>query len=247
MNLQNAINWQHAEKLFVSLAARPGKTGEQFYNTLFKHHNINAEYVACECTDLAADMKLVREHCAGASITMPYKKQVEKYLDMSWSSFTPVNTVVNNNKFLSGYNCDYLGLKDLLEERIKNKRVIILGDGAMSETVDLLCTGAESVKVVSRRLKNWDQRHDKCDILINTTSIGMASQESPIDKINTSMVVDCVIGPTNLIKQAHAAGKNYVTGADIYTAQFKYQFKLYTGQDADPEIIEQLAKKVFDV
>lgn len=247
MNLQTAINWQHAEKLFVSLAAKPGKTGEQFYNTLFKHHNINAEYVACECTDLNADMALVKEHCAGASITMPFKKQVEKYLGMSWASFMPVNTVVNRNKFLVGYNCDYMGLKDLLEERLKNKRVVILGDGAMSETVSSLCTESKTVTVASRRLGTWNQRHKKCDILINTTSIGMGCDESPVDKINATTVVDCVIGDTSLIRQAHAAGKSYVTGAEIYTAQFKYQFKLYTGQDPDPEVVKLIAKKVFDV
>ena len=51
MNLQQAIEWQSKNKLFVSLAARPGKTGETFYNTLFAYHGIDAEYVACVCTD----------------------------------------------------------------------------------------------------------------------------------------------------------------------------------------------------
>ena len=247
MNIQTAINWQHASKLFVSLAAKPGRTGEQFYNTMFKHHNIDAEYVACECTDLASDMKLVKEHCAGASITMPYKKQVEKYLDMSWAAYMPVNTVINKDKFLTGYNCDYLGLKDLLEQRIKGKRVVILGDGAMSENVALLCLGAKTVTVVSRRKDNWVNRHNDCDVLINTTSIGMGTEESPVDRIVASLVVDCVIGKTELLRQAHAAGKSYISGAEIYVAQFKHQFKLYTEMEPDEAVLTLLAKKVFDV
>lgn len=247
MKLSQAVDWKKAEKLFVSLSLKPGRTGEQFYNTLFKHHNIDAEYVACECTDLAADMALVREHCAGASISMPYKKQVEKYVDMSWASFTPINTVVNDNKFLRGYNCDFMGLKDLLAERIPNKRILVLGDGAMSDNINELCTNNAEFTIASRRKNTWNQRHNDCDILVNTTSIGMGTTESPVDKITASLVIDCVIGDTGLIRLAHAAGKAYITGAEIYAAQFKYQFKAYTGIDADPAVVQLVAKKVFDV
>jgi shikimate 5-dehydrogenase len=244
MNVQNAINWQHAGKLFVSLAANPGKTGEQVYNTLFKHQNIDAEYVACECTDLASDMELVRRHCAGASITMPFKKQVEKYIDMSWTSYAPINTVVNKDGFLTGYNCDLMGLKEVLGDKFKDKKIVLLGTGAMATNVKELCTENDICEV---QRNNWHLRHTSGDILINTTSIGMGTNESPVDVINASMVVDCVIGDTELIKQAHRAGKAYITGSDIYIAQFKYQFKLYTGQDADEEVLKVIAKKVFDV
>jgi shikimate 5-dehydrogenase len=190
-------------------------------------------------------MKLVKEHCDGASITMPFKKQVEKYLDMNWASYMPVNTVVNKDKFLTGYNCDYLGIVDLLKERVQGKEVVILGHGAMADNFSLLCLNAKKVSVVDR--KNWHNRHDKCDVLINATSIGMGTNETPVDKINASLVVDCVIGDTELIKQAHAAGKAYIRGSDIYLAQFKHQFKLYTGQDADQDVVKLIAKKVFDV
>lgn len=244
MNIQTAINWQHTAKLFVSLAARPGKTGEQFYNTLFKHHGIDAEYVACECTDLAADMKLVRENCAGASITMPYKKQVEKYIDMSWSHFTPINTVVNDNGFLRGYNCDLMGLKDVLADRIKDKTVVLLGNGAMAENVLDLCSNNYVFQI---QRSNWHERHHQADVLINATSIGMGTDESPVDSTTADLVVDCVIGRTKLIRDADHAGRQTITGADIYVAQFKYQFELYTGQKPDPDVVKLIAKRVFDV
>jgi len=244
MNVQSAINWQHASKLFVSLASKPGKTGEQFYNTLFNYHNIDAEYVACECTDLAADMKLVRNHCAGASITMPFKQQVENYLDMSQASYMPVNTVVNNDGFLTGYNCDYLGLKAVLEGKTSNKNIVLLGNGAMAANIKTLCN-ENTIYQVNRH--NWYSRHNASDILINTTSIGMGTDESPIDTINVDLVVDCVIGNTKLIRDSIAAGKQTITGAEIYIAQFRHQFKLYTGQDPDKDVLKLIAKKVFDV
>lgn len=246
MKLADAIADKQKSKLFVSLSARPGKTGETFYNELFRYHGIDAEYRACECRDLQADIALVREHCAGASISMPFKKQVEKYIDMSWASFTPINTVVNDNKFLRGYNCDYMGLKDLLEKRVDKKRVVVLGDGAMSDNINKLCINSKSFTLASRRKNTWDQRHDVCDVLVNATSIGMNANESPVNSISASLVVDCVIGDTELIRSAHTAGKAYITGAEIYLAQLRYQFKAYTGIDPDSEIVKLVAKKVFN-
>ena len=242
MKLTDAIAWQHAEKLFVSLAEKPGRTGETFYNTLFKHHNINAEYVACECTDLAADIKLVREHCAGASITMPFKKQVEQYLDMGRANYMPINTVVNRNKFLLGFNCDYLGLADVLADKIKGKSIVLLGDGAMAQNVKTLC---KENYIYHVHRNNWYLRHNRGDILINTTSIGMGADKSPVDSIKADLVVDCVIGNTRLIRDAQAAGKQTITGADIYVAQFMHQFKLYTEQEPDLDVVKLVAKELF--
>jgi shikimate dehydrogenase len=242
MNLQNAIEWQTKTKLFVSLAARPGKTGETFYNTLFEYHGINAEYVACVCTDLAADMKLVRAHCAGASITMPFKNEVIPYIDSTAAG--PVNTVLNTDGVLTGYNCDLMGLSDAVTEDFTKLHVVILGDGAMSENALALCKGA-TVTHVSRRKDNWDLRNTQCDVLINTTSIGMNSDEYPVAYIDANVVVDCVIGDTALIRKARTMGARTVSGAEIYLAQFKHQFKIYTGIDPDPAVTAEIAKRFF--
>jgi len=242
MNLQNAIDWQTKIKLFASLAARPGKTGETFYNTLFKYHRINAEYVACVCTDLAQDMKLVRAYCAGASITMPFKREVAQYTDSKITG--PINTVLNTDSVLTGYNCDLLGLTDVVTQDFKGLHVVILGDGAMSENVQVLCKDA-TVTQVTRRKDNWQLRNSQCDVLINTTSIGMNSDDSPVDYINANIVVDCVIGDTALTRKARAVGAQVVTGAEIYLAQFKHQFKIYTGIEPDPAVTDEIAKRVF--
>jgi shikimate 5-dehydrogenase len=73
MNLSDAVNEQTRQKLFVSLAGKPGTTGTTFYNKLFDYHNIDAEYVACSCVDLAQDIDLARNTCSGISVTMPFK------------------------------------------------------------------------------------------------------------------------------------------------------------------------------
>jgi shikimate dehydrogenase len=249
MNLQSAIDWQSKSKLFVSLAAKPGKTGETFYKTLFNHHSIDAEYVACVCTDLAHDMQLVRRHCAGASITMPFKRTAAHFVDTTVSpvvgAITPINTVVNRNGILTAYNCDYLGLADVAAQDFKGLHVVILGDGAMSENARLLCKDA-TITQASRRSNTWQLRNTQCDVLINTTSVGMNSADSPVDYINANTVIDCVIGDTELLRKANPIGAKTISGAEIYKAQFKYQFKCYTNQEPDSAVVAAVAKQLFN-
>lgn len=227
MNLLAAIKQQKRKNLFVSLSQRPGRTGTVVYNTIFQRFQIDAEYVACECTDLKSDIELVRKHCAGASISMPYKIPVSDLVDVNYSPFTPVNTITNKNGHLAGYNCDLLGLIDLLRNKIASKTVIILGDGAMSQNIQLICYHwARQCRVYNR--SNWSQRHQPADILINTTSIGMNDKECPVDEILCDLVVDCVIGNTELINLAARKNKQIISGKDIYLAQLRHQCRLYT-------------------
>jgi shikimate 5-dehydrogenase len=248
MNLSNAVNEQTKQKLFVSLASRPGTTGTTFYNKMFDYHDIDAEYVACSCTDLAQDIALARETCAGVSITMPFKLEVNEYIDEWMCEPGPVNTVKIDQGLLLGYNCDQLGLEDSISHLINNKAVIILGDGAMSKNVIDLCKKYNAgFKQVSRKLGNWELRHEPCDVLINCTSLGMSVNECPVESIDfAKAVVDCVIGRTKLLSLAKQSGIPTISGAEIYLSQFKHQFKIYTDIDVDLAEVEKLAKKVFN-
>jgi shikimate dehydrogenase len=177
---------------------------------------------------------------------MPFKQLVSQHTDRSESPNSAINTVVNYSGLLVGYNCDYLGLKEVLGDKLKDQTVVVLGDGAMAENVIMLSDQAHNIIQISRRKNNWDQRHTNCDVLINTTSIGMGTDQSPVDFINAHTVIDCVIGKTSLVKQAQEKNKQVVTGADIYQAQFKHQFKLYTHREPDSAIVSSVAKRVFE-
>ena len=247
MNLSDAVNEQTRQKLFVSLAGKPGTTGTTFYNKLFDYHNIDAEYVACSCVDLAQDIDLARNTCSGISVTMPFKIEVNEYIDDWICEPGPVNTIKVEQGLLLGYNCDLLGLDDSIRDLIDNKSVVILGDGAMSKNVIDLCKKYNAgFKQFSRELGNWDLRHQTCDVLVNCTSIGMSVSDCPVESIDfAKAVVDCVIGRTKLFSTAKQAGILIVSGAEIYLSQFKHQFKVYTGIDADQDEVDHLAKKVF--
>ncbi len=240
MNIQQAIKQQTKNKLFVSFALKPGKTGETFYNALFKHHNIDAEYVACKCIDLKNDIAAAKDVCAGISVTMPYKTQLIPYIDNWQCDIGIANTIKIKQDRLIAYNSDLSGLRDILKDRLNKKTITLLGDGAMAQNIIKIASDAK-IKQYSRSLNNWNNRHSASDILINATSIGMNLEESPVDKVNADLVIDCVIGKTKLIKLS----TNYITGAEIYIAQFNHQFEIYTGIQPDAEVVAKVAKELF--
>ena len=241
MNIEQAIAQNTKSKLFVSLASRPGKTGMMFYDALFNFYGIDANYIACSCDNLEKDLDLAKTHCNGASITMPFKKQALEYLDETDSSIA-VNTIKIIDGKLLGYNCDLVGLHKLLYRLMYGIKINLLGDGAMADNIKSFC----SVNQYSRKLGNWDERHSQCDMLINTTSIGMNKDECPVDQLNASIVVDCVIGNTLLIQQAKNKNCRVITGVDIYKLQLQEQFKIYTGITPDMELIEKTAQRIFN-
>ena len=124
----------------------------------------------------------------GINVTIPYKEDVIKYLDFvdeRARSIGAVNTVVNKDGKLYGYNTDYFGLKTLLDSNgfdLKGKKVLILGTGGTSKTAYAVCEhmGAHFLSKVSRSAKDgaitYDEAYEKhADeaYINNTTPRGM--------------------------------------------------------------------------
>ena len=162
------------------------------------------------------------ENCEfdGFNVTIPYKKEVMKYLSyvsIDAQKIGAVNTVIKKDGKFYGYNTDVGGLKSMIESTgvsLESKNVLVLGSGGASNTA---CTyalncKAKSVNVVSRTGKiNYNNCYDLKDteIIINATPLGMSPNvdESPIDLTmfkNLKGVYDCIYNPqnTNLILQA---------------------------------------------
>ena len=83
---------------------------------------------------------------------------IENYTPYTARKIGAVNTIVNKNGQLFGYNTDYYGMKALIEKigiRLENKKVLILGTGGTSKTAQVLAKdmGASAVYVVSRSKK----------------------------------------------------------------------------------------------
>ena len=198
------------------------------------------------------------------NVTIPYKQTVIPYLDHisdTAEKIGAVNTVVNLDGKLYGYNTDYYGMKALIERLgldLKNKKVLILGTGGTSKTASVVAQdlGASEVLKVSRR-KADDcityheaiESHSDAQIIINTTPSGMYPDCSsrPIDITPFSSlegVVDAVYNPlcTNLVLDAKDRGVKAQGGLYMLVMQAVVAVEKFL----DTEIEKNVANRVFE-
>lgn len=172
----------------------------------------------------------------GFNVTIPYKKDVMKFLDGVddlAQRIGAVNTVKKVDGKLYGFNTDYFGLKftvDSLGANVMGKNVAILGSGGAKNTAETLCKdlGAKQIYIVSRKGEiNYSNVYDlDIDIIINTTPVGMFPNngQMPIDLRRVkgvSVVIDCIYNPikTALILQAEKLGIKCAGGLLMLVSQ----------------------------
>ncbi len=197
------------------------------------------------------DAFMLRRDFDGINVTIPYKKDVIPYLkEISREAVLcgAVNTIVNREGELFGYNTDFLGMGAMLEYgniSVKGKHVLILGSGGTSGTAKKLCEhlGAKSVFRVSRTGKDDCITYEKAltlsetEVIINTTPCGMFPYmgESPIDLSffpKLSGVADAIYNPrrTKLLLDAKKRGIPCIDGLYMLVSQAVYAAEIFTGQ-----------------
>ena len=133
------------------------KLGHSFSKTV--HSKIaDYDYELLEIGKEEMDLFFEKRDFLGINVTIPYKQTVMPYLDFisdEAKSIGAVNTVVNKNGKLYGYNTDFFGLKALIEKNnieISGKTVLILGSGGTSKTANTVCKSmfAKEIYIVSR-------------------------------------------------------------------------------------------------
>lgn len=190
----------------------------------------------------------------GLNVTMPYKKSIVPLLDEVdgiAEKTGAVNTVLNKNGKLIGYNTDYYGMKYALEAAkitLKGKDVLILGSGGAGIVAEKLAIdeGAASVEIVSRNGKlNYENIYDreKTQVIINATPVGTfpfadgAACEVSRFK-NLEGAFDCVYNPfrSRFVLDAEKIGARACGGLTMLVAQAIYSEKIWgeaTGGIAD--------------
>ena len=162
------------------------------------------------------------------NVTIPYKQAVIPHLteiDPMADMIGAVNTVVNRDGKLYGYNTDFGGMADMIRYAgicLEGKKVLILGTGGTSNTAMAVAKhlGAKEIYKVSRAEKPGMLTYENvlrvcpdAQILINTTPRGMFSREGgmaidPADFSQLEGVVDVVYNPlrTPFVQQALKLG-----------------------------------------
>lgn len=240
------------------------------HNAAFREMGINAVYLAFESLDIEGCIRGMRAlSIKGMSITIPYKSKVIPLLDdldRIAEDIGAVNTILNSNGRLTGYNTDAMGALIALREKvdIEGKVCGIIGAGgaAMAIGYILKMNGAEIV-IANRSEKRGQELAGKlrcgyiklnevkdldAGILINTTPLGMYPETGicpvPEQAVKEGMaVMDIIYNPleTRLLSLAKEKGCVIIDGLSMFINQAAEQFRLWTGQDAPADIMRKVA------
>ena len=240
------------------------------HNACFQQHQINAIYLAFEIDDISKGIAAMRTlNIKGASVTIPFKESIMDHLD--WIdedalNIGAVNTVVNQQGKLSGFNTDYkAAIAPLKPFGIKNKRIGIIGAGGAAQAVaygihrekgDLVIINRNQERGKKLALKYradfipMDEANKmdgiNADIIINTTSIGMhpdiENMAFPSTYMQPQMIVmDIVYNPlkTKFLSEAQKKGCTTIDGLSMFIHQGVAQFKIWTGISPDIKLIRK--------
>ena len=239
-----------------------GKLGHS-YSKLIHEMLCGYRYDLCPLpTEAEARAFLKKRLFKAINVTIPYKKLVMEYctyIDPRAKAIGAVNTVVNKNGLLYGYNTDYSGFAHLCEAHgvdFAGRTVLILGTGGTHNTTSAVARdkGAVQILTVSRKpdpekgeLSYTQALTSGAQIIINTTPAGMYPNVGVCNLDVAAMpgleaVLDVVYNPdkTELILRAEEAGVPVaVGGLEMLVAQAVYAAEYFLGrtfEDAAGEI-----------
>lgn len=231
------------------------------------------KYEICEVAKDSLDSFMTKRDFCGINVTIPYKEAVIPhlyYVDDSAKAIGAVNTVVNRDGKLYGYNTDVYGMTKLIKKigiDINGKKVAVLGTGGTAKTAKAVSEslGAGEILRVSRKsgdgVVSYDElyeKHTDVEVIINTTPCGMypyadggeGRSATPVDVSrfpDLCGVVDAVYNPlrTNLILDALERGIPAEGGLYMLVAQAVRASEIFLDTVYPEEACENVYKKIL--
>ena len=217
-------------------------------------------YELCELRPDELDAFLREPKFKAINVTIPYKQSVIPYLyyiSDKAKSIGAVNTIVNRDGKLYGYNTDFMGMEALFTHMgvsLKGKKVLILGTGGTSRTARAVAEalGAREILKVSRKsgegVITYDEalsKHNDAEIIINTTPVGMfpKSDARPIDISGFTKlegILDAIYNPlrTNLVQDGQERGIPASGGLYMLSGQAVFASAIFQGIETDTKLID---------
>ena len=202
-------------------------------------------------------------------------------IDSLAATIGAVNTICVRDGRTKGYNTDGEGFRRSLEDQakitVKGKRVFLLGCGGAARAIAMTLAfhNAEKIYIYNRTTAKAESLVDEinknirpcaevveslesqsktvhtCDVLINSTSLGMHPDEDilPIDESLLSpdlIVADIVYNPlmTKLLRTARAKGCSIVPGLGMLIYQGAAAFELFTGIEP---LVDEMSQTVHSL
>jgi shikimate dehydrogenase len=244
------------------------------HNSVFK----NLEYKACYTRVHLEDGSKLRKtffdlKLSGANITVPHKEAAFKACDEIRGfakTVGVVNTIINEDGKLVGYNTDADGFMFAIEEFKNINKILIIGAGGTAKALaSRFKQDGIHVSVLNRsenRLQDfknivdstytWDSfKIQKYDLVVNTTSAGLSDDNYPcplqmLENIldNTLHVADAIYGKlTPFLKLASSKNITYKDGSDMLLGQGVLANELFVKGEIDKEKILTFMKKSFSL
>ncbi len=252
---------QHTELYGVAGYPLGHTLSPAMHNRAFAVTHRNAVYLAFETKDIRGCVRGMKAlGIKGLSVTIPHKSSVIPLLDEVdplAERIGAVNTIVNQNGRLRGYNTDALGALKALEAKtaLPGKRCLVVGAGGAARAIAFILKEQGVRLTITNRTRSrgedlagaigcpfvpMDRMESLApEILVHTTSLGMHPHTNrsavPGTYLREGMVVmDIVYNPlkTRLLTMAEEAGCITVNGLGMFIGQGTEQFRLWTGLEA---------------
>ena len=211
---------------------------------------------------------------SGVNVTVPHKSAVIPYLDEIAplaQKLGAVNTILNLEGRLSGTNTDISGFVRSLGDlnfSPKNKTVAVLGAGGSARAVlaGLADAGASRILIHNRTVaraeslviefsQNFTEtqfsavslqtvKNSNFDLLVNTTTVGMQSDASPLDLsqcLEIKHLLDLIYSPvkTRLLRQAEELDIPALNGSGMLLYQGCDAFTFWTAIPAPEAVMRE--------
>ena len=244
------------------------------HNAVFKHLHYDASYIRINLEDGTKLRDVFFSYkLSGANITVPHKEVAYKACD-EVRGFAKVvgvvNTIINEDGRLIGYNTDADGFIQAIEEFGKIDKVLIIGAGGTAKAlasrfiqdsikVDVLNRSVNNLVYFQDKVDNcytWDNFElKKYDLVVNTTSAGLKDENLPapkelIEKIlqSTSFVADAIYGKlTPFLQLAKDKNITYKDGADMLLGQGVLANQLFVDKKLKLKNIQEEMQKSFEL
>lgn len=254
--------------LFVSVSKVPGNFGATIFNQLFEKYNLNAIYLPRKAgtpEEVIASIKNL--DIVGCSVSMPLKSEIIPYLDAldpTASKTQSVNTIVNRDGKLTGYNTDFYGVQQVISP-LSLERVLVYGSGSVTgsvitalkekEGISISLTARNSEKAAAMaekyqitHLEDPTEPSEPFDLLINATPASSETDHPLYQTLShTKGLFDLVVAPedTPLVTKAKQLGLSTVSGFEMSKYRLQEQFEIYAEISPEMEVIDQIIKASF--
>ncbi len=220
-------------------------------------------YELCPLEKDELDGFMTKREFKAINVTIPYKRAVLPYLDEideAAKEIGAVNTIVNTNGKLKGFNTDFYGFLYSVQSHnvsFEGKEILLLGNGGAAQAVKAVAKYLKAEKVYVADLNPSEEEnviayeeladHFDVDIIVNATPCGMYPNldDYLIDLTNFSAceaVFDVIYNPlkTRLLKQAEEMGMLAVNGLGMLVAQAKYSVEHFLNTSIDNSRIAEI-------